>query len=436
MSRYPGLPFRNLTPGEWRNLALAAILAFYAIYAGMGLYWKGLFVSIGPDYLAVWSAGYLANTGGYASVYDISALRQVQEPLIPRPADPFLIFTVIPLPVLPVFILPLQVFALLPAGWSFLLWTIFNLSLLILYLRFFIRDVASERPSGQLLAMAVLSFPVFWTLLWGQVNIWLLICVGEFLRAMVKGKPFRAGLWLGGLCLKPQTLVLIVPILLLQRSWKALAGFVSASLALVGVSLGIGGFQAFYRLSGLWLRFVSALQTLSPQLMSNWRMVGWWFSSSSIPRVGWGIALIGFSLTVLAVVFLWRRRLSPSSAEWGVALLGTLAATGAVTWHSYTHMLVILIPPLLYLKCRHRLAAEAWDLWVFLMPFLIFVGLTMDLMGKLHILPLVHAESLGTTRGMMGISGFGLNLYLLSWAVRRMQSLEAGSSAQGVTQEE
>lgn len=86
------LPFQNLGPREWRNLAVAALFAFYAVYLGMGLYRNGPFVSVGSDYLAFWGAGYIANTRGYADAYDLNVLRKIQEPLVPAPDDPDLVF--------------------------------------------------------------------------------------------------------------------------------------------------------------------------------------------------------------------------------------------------------------------------------------------------------------------------------------------------------
>lgn len=113
------------------------------------------------------------------------------------------------------------------------------------------------------------------------------------------GKPFRAGLWLGGLLLKPQTLILILPALLLQRSWKALIGFAAASLAVVGVSIGIGGSETMHSLTGLWLGSVSGIPTNNPQFMTNWRMIGIHMSPLIGPWAAWGVALVGLSITAL-----------------------------------------------------------------------------------------------------------------------------------------
>ncbi len=412
-------PFQNLSPQEWRNLALAAVFAFYAVYIGMGLYWNNLFTALGVDYLAFWSAGYLANTEGYAHAYDLEALRRVQDPLIPEPEDPSLTFTTLPAMALPVFLLPFQALALLPAAWSLLVWTVVNLLLIFLYLPFFARQIVQKSGIGGGLTIAImLSFPVWWTLVWGQVNILLMIYVGEFLRWMVSGKPFRAGMWLAGLLLKPQTLVLILPALLLQRSWKALGGFVVMAFLLMVVSSGIGGTDALWSLGDLWLKSAYGLPSNDPQGMVNWRMAGIHLSSFLGPRVGWGITLAGLALTVLAALSLWRRPISPSSPEFGVALLGTMAATCATTWHAHLHMMVIIIPPLLYLLYQRMLPSVWVDVWLFLLPAMMLVGFVLDLMGKSRVLPFIPPEGLVATHYTLAFTGWGLNLGLLLWAVR------------------
>ncbi len=434
MKRKPWRPFQHLGPQERRNLALAAVFAFYAAYIGMGLYWNNLFTALGTDYLAFWSAGYLANTEGYARTYDLDALRRVQSPWVPDPADPSLVFTPLPSLFLPVFLPVFQVFALLPADWSLLVWTALSLLLLVFYLRFFAARIAAGHRDGRWSLAMMLSFPVFWSLVWGQLNFLLLVCVGEFLRAVVAGKPFRAGLWLGGLLLKPQTLVLIVPALLLQRSWKTLSGFAIASVvALVG-SVGIGGPEAMRRLVDLWLGSASGLPSNNPQYMVNWRMVGINLSSLAGSEVSWGIALAGLALTLLAALSFWLRPLSPVSPKFGVALLGTMAATCASAWHSHLHMMTILIPLLLYLLYQRCLSVALMDLWLFPVPVLMLVGFLLDLMGKFRILPCIPPEGLVVTERMLAFSGWGMCLFLLFWAVRSIRRLDGsgrGGSAAG-----
>lgn len=407
------LPFQNLSAQGWQNLALAAIFAFYAAQVGLEIFRNNLFISVGADYLSFWSVGHIANTQGYEDVYDLDVLKGVQEPLVPDPDDSFKVFTPVPTPFLPIFILPFQALALLRPAVSFLVWTAFNLLVLILYLRFFIRSIAPQQSSDRLLILLLVSFPIFSSLFWGQVNVFLVICVGEFLRAAMGGKAFRAGLWLGGLLLKPQILILIGPALLLQRSWKTLLGFATIAAALLAASIGLAGLDGLYNMASLWLGYAGGLPTNAPENMMNWRMLALHLGAFTTPTLGWGFAIAGMILTILAGLYLWLRRIPTSARKFVVAVFGTLAATGAATWHSHLHMLMVLIPAFIYLFIQDRLPAKALSLWVFSLPVAMFLAFVLGLMMKFELLPLIQ----GIGGLLMGITGLGLNLYFLVWSV-------------------
>jgi hypothetical protein len=258
------------------------------------------------------------------------------------------------------------------------------------------------------------SFPIFSTLFEGQVNVFLLICVGEFLRAALKGKTFQAGLWLGGLWLKPQVLTLIGPALLLQRSWKILAGSATALAILLAASVGLAGLDGLSNMASLWLGYASGLPTNSPATMMNWRMLALHLGAFTTPALGWAVAMAGMAATILAGLYLWLRPLPTSSPQFVIALFGTLAATGAATWHSHLHTLMILMPMFVYLYCQDRLSPRALSLWIFPLPASMFIAFVLGLMTKFELWPFIQrVDGLPT-----GITGLGLNLYFLAWSLR------------------
>ncbi|MCS7286494.1 MAG: DUF2029 domain-containing protein, partial [Anaerolineae bacterium] len=190
------IPFRNLGARERLNLILAAIASFYLAIIAYFLYASVPLAPVGADYIIFWSAGYVANFMGYDRIYDLDLLTKVQVAFVPVLKDldfPLIFFY------LPAFVLPFQAFALLPPVLSFLLWSLLNFLALVLYLAFFARK-ASASEKG-LLVMLLLSLPVFYNFFWGQVNVWLVICVGEFMRALWEDRPWKAGAWLAGLLL-------------------------------------------------------------------------------------------------------------------------------------------------------------------------------------------------------------------------------------------
>ena len=85
---------------------------------------------------------------------------------------------------LPVFTPAFQLLSLFPAAVGYWVWVVFNTAALFLYLRFF---------ATQLMLMVVRCLPYFMNIVLGQMDVWVTIFIGEFMRAMLDHKPFRAG---------------------------------------------------------------------------------------------------------------------------------------------------------------------------------------------------------------------------------------------------
>ncbi len=408
------LPFTHLSSKEWRNLTLAAVLTLYLAYVGSAIFKEGIFASLGGDYLAFWGVGRIANTRGYAYIYDLDQQLQIQKQYAPN----FVPSMFRPVAFLPVFILPFQALARLPLTESFLFWTGLNLLGMILYLRFFIRDTMPAKGGSWFVTLLLLSFPVFWNFFWGQVSVFLMICTGEFFRSFLRGRPFRAGVWLGGLLIKPQLLILIVPALLLYRSWKALAGFATTAGLLLIVSLRLIGWRSPLDWLNVLRTFSAGLPGVNIEGMMNWRMLAVNLDKSLPPIVAWGLAVAGMLITAVIALSLWDRSMTPGSRAFAVAVLGTLAATGAVTWHAHLHMLMILIPVLVYLHGHGRVPARLLDLWVFSFPVALFAALTLGVLMRYRWLPLIWWFRPVL---FLGVSGLLLNLYLVAWSFRMLK---------------
>lgn len=419
------LPFRDLGAQGWQNLGLAAIAIYYGLYVTVALVSRGVFFRIGGDYLAFWSAGVAANEYGYGRVYDLAILKSIQEKAAPQVADPSLVFVTIPVPFLSVFILPFQLLALLEARVGFVIWTLVNALVLAGYLTFFMRSMSPESQRSRTVWMVMLAFPVFANFVEGQINVFLTICIGEFLRAVARQRSARAGLWLAGLLAKPQFLILILPALFLQRSWKILAGFTAGAMTLLLLSFGMAGLEGLGRMVALWVGYTGGIASNSPQNMMNWRMVITRLSALATPWLGWSVGITGMVLTLFMAIRLWRIPTPPASPRYPLTLLGTLAATGALTWHAHVHMLMLLIPPLLMLRGHPRWPAQAWYLWLFLLPLASFLGLIFGLLIKDGILPPVaQVEDF-----LPGLFALGLNLYFLLLSRRAQARSVLGDEA-------
>lgn len=417
-------PFQGLGPREWQKLGLAALLAFYTTWVGMEIIRNNLFLWIvGADYLAFWSAGYAANRWGYSAIYNLALMGEIQASAVAPTDSSLVVVSPMQFLYLPIFVLPFQILAMIPLKWSMLVWSLLNLGGISLYLRFFTRSGAQGSRPGHLLAMLLLSYPAFLNLVHGQMSYFLAICIGEFLRQMRAGHPFRAGLWLGGLLLKPQSLLLIIPALAIQRMWNALLGAATVAILIIAASFGLAGPHGLRQLFELWVGCGTGWLGNNPEYMTNWRMVGTHLSQWIPSTLAWTLSLIGLIGTAGAGLFLWRRPLSPPHSSFAIAMLGTLAATAAVSWHTHPHMLVILIAPIASLYLEGELSERMLSLWTFALPPAALFGLVVALLAQWGVLALYPRASVLPE----GITGLFLNLYLLIWAFQKLQLVRISS---------
>jgi len=351
----------------WKNLILFAAICFFIVYI-IGSFGSR---SVGGDFLGYWSVGKIADQKGFSEIYYLENLRRTQLEALDRLGYSGLadenLYSTMPAPYLSFFLLPFKYLSRIELIYSYWTWTLLNLAILIGYLVFFLRRTSpgftSKVSSLKLLLLMLFSWPVLINILEGQVTVFLLVCAGEFIRSSVAKKPLLAGIWLGGLLLKPQLLILIIPILVIKRDWKLLGGFCLASGIISMISFSLSGFSGFNGLLNLWLKQSGGMLLSNPRAMMNWRMIGENINAFMNTSFGWVVTVLGMVLTILAGYFLIRRKPSFGSLEWVMTMLGIFSTTLAITWHSHAHMAMILIPFLMYASTYKSLAKKVIFLW-------------------------------------------------------------------------
>ncbi len=364
-----------MTRENWINLAIAATITFYAIQIGIFIFEGTICKDYAFDYCLYWSGGNVSNKYSFKEVYDIELVRKIQLEIIPFDPGQSDNFAGSPVGYFPIFLLPFTALSIFDLPFSYLLWSILNLIGLILYLRFFTKKLFGDPLPNRLLLIFMLSLPVFLNFREGQVNILLLICVGEFLRMLLSKKPFIAGLWLGGLLLKFVLLILIIPFLLIQKEKKALLGFFTSSFIIFLASICLVGIEGMLALKNLFLGYVSGSPFNNVSVMINWRMVGWHITTISSSTLGWGITIIGTLITAGLTFFFFRNWEEEDPIKTTIILLGIFAATCVVSWHAHLHMSIILIPPIAYLMMKYRFNINLVTAWVFIPVFVEMIGI-------------------------------------------------------------
>lgn len=161
--------------------------------------------------------------------------------------------------------------------------------------------------------------------------------------------------------------------------------------------------------------------------MMNWRMIGILFSHMNAPLLGWSVACAGMILTVFLAIKLWRSfsiifsrtDLASSQIFWLWSVLGTLAATCAITWHSHIHMGLILIPAIALLYSTGDLKDSLLNIWLFFPYGIFFLNL---IFGWLHNNPAIMAP--GQIGGfLLGLCGLLINMLLLIVSYKQIRTM-------------
>lgn len=409
------LPFSHLNFDNWQNLLIVGLCIFYLTRIVFSVAEERFLKDYGVDYLAFWSAGKIADEKGYSEIYNLEILRNTQTRVLEDQgilvkgegtiSSPF------PAPIFSIFVIPFQLLSRVNPEQSYWFWTGINLSVLIGYLLFFLRKTLTKNTpfssTIRMLLLMLLSFPVVLSMTEGQVEVLLIVCMGEFIRNALNRKPFPSGMWMGGLLLKPQLLVIIIPILILQKNWKLIIGFFASSGVIIGSSVILSGTQGMRSLIDLWTQFGSGIATSSPESMINWRMI----AENMDSPFGWTIAILGMSLTCLAIIYLVRNNISFGTPQWVMMMLGIFSATLAITWHSHFHMATVLIPFLMYSSLSQMLKKKVVLYWAVSTPMILFVGTVSALIVFIYLIIIIS-----DFKALLGISGFISN-YLIFGSV-------------------
>lgn len=385
-----------------RWLDVAWLLVMLVGLAGYLLNNRGgvLCAQMGTDFRGYYSSALIARQQDFAQVYDAVLQDEYQRLLLYRcPGDRMEAGLRVSMPYLPVFVLLFLPLTGLDFTQSYLIFTLINVAGLALYLARFTR--AMQVPLGGLrLLQWVICLPALANLYLGQMNLLLVIAVGEFTLALVGGREKRSGIWLGVMLIKPHTLILLLPGLLVSRRWRILLGFVASAAAILTASLLLAGVHGLLESSQLAARFAGPLIQTAPTMM-NWRGLALNLASFLPSGLAWGTAVVGMLLTLGVVLFLWLSRSGGSPARWVLLILATYAGTCAVTWHAHFYLLMPLIPLLAYLDGQRLLPSGLLAAWLLAPPLVYW---------------LVYLLSPSLARVGFGMGMLALDLLLLAWA--------------------
>ncbi|TFG39982.1 MAG: DUF2029 domain-containing protein [Candidatus Aminicenantes bacterium] len=398
----------RFSPIVRRGLIAAAVFVAVAeaVFVAKIVHERGLFEYVALDYRGSRTAGEAILEHGLGAPYQPELLEAAQRKLYDRyvreTGRGALPFGVVPVPYPPPFSLVFVPSTFLDPVPGFLVWTCVHLAVFLLY-QVRLGRVFKVSGPGWLIAAVMLSPPVFIHLVMGQISVWLMVFFGEAMIAFDRGHLFRVGAWLGLLVVKPQTLVLIIPVLVVNGQWRMLFGLATAVAAAIAPTLIVAGSWVKGYVGGL-LKFFGAtgmVMNSFPRSMTNWRAFALNASRVLPPIVAWAGAVFGMTATGVAGFLCGLGLRRGERAVVPLAWLGLVAATNAFTWHAHVHQALMLVPPLYWVVGRwpdlkEPVAAVCLSLaLVFLVSaFSTNVGFAHDLLGMAFLAVLV-ATALG-----------------------------------------
>ena len=333
----PGLKELNVAAWGW----LAAVLAIQfcvplllRIKAGADL------IHIFPsDFVYFYGIGRIANGYPLAKLYDYSLQLKTFNEIFPFHSHGG---GYGPSPYPPFVALFFGLFARFPVVPAFFLWAGVSLALYLAGIAAAIHGVfPRERLKVSIVFASALAFCPFLhdTLANGQLSTLAVFGTGLAVMQERHSRPFASGLALSVLAYKPTLLLLLIPMLLLTRRFKAFGGFVTGSALLTLAATAFGGLQiwaAYARFLGVFSRFVGFKGQSTYDLSMYIDIKSFMQAVSG----GWSRAELVFFMAVAIAMAAWLAVLFWNSAKAGRPAQSMVWAT-ALTW---TLLLNVYVP--------------------------------------------------------------------------------------------
>ncbi len=301
-----------------------------------------------PDFRIFYTAGLMLRRGQGHSLYDDQLQRQTQGEVAPiaTARNGFLPYNHPPIEeVIFVSMTYLTYHA------AFVLWSSLNLCLLAAAVYCARTSLPRLQQTPWFLLLIPLAFyPIVFAFMEGQDSILLLLLYCLAYRALRRKKEFSAGVWLGLGLFKYHLVIPFAFILLLQRRWRVLWGWLLvAGLELV-ISLGMVGPSELLRYPryALSINRQQLHSVIVPENMPNLRglLTGWAVFHPPPRMLEVFLAFVSLGLPFWASR-VWRSRDLSNLDRWDAGFSVALISTFLVGYHGYNQDMSMLLLPVL-----------------------------------------------------------------------------------------
>jgi hypothetical protein len=324
----PGL--KELSLGCW-GLLLAFVIVRFAVPLVIQLRTGVQTMHLLPaDFIYFYGIGRLAREYPLTYLYDYVLQLRVFNQIYPLQDGAYG-----PSPYPPFVALFFSLFARLPFGAAFAIWMLASLALYTAGIGAIAKRAFAGAPfeSSIVYCLALGYYPfLFGTLINGQLAAAAVFAVGMAIAAETSDRPFLSGLALSALAYKPTLLLVILPMLVLTRRFRALGGFGAGCGVLFLMATAFGGF-AIWPAYANFLHLFGRVAGLSDRSgLPLWKFVD---AGSCLQAIAGGRSTIATATTLAAtaliaivLAMLWwksaRAARPVQSLVWSTAITWTL----------------------------------------------------------------------------------------------------------------
>lgn len=328
------------------------------------------------DFIYFYSVGRIAHEYPLSRLYEYSLLLKTTDEIFPLKG-----YIWGPSPYPPFVALFFSLFARISFLSAYLLWMATSLVLYTVGIAVTVKGIFLKQPlkTSLVFCFALGFYPFFiCTLKNGQLSALAFFSVAMAIALERDSKPFASGLVLSILAYKPTLLLLIFPMLILTRRFRAFWGFIAGGAALLLITTSIAGFDIWriYYLHSLGFvgQFIESQGQYTLQL---WEYVDFHSFSYAVPggRSVVALALLSGLSIVIALALaasLWRSaRATPPVQDlaWAATITWTLLLNLYVpVWDSTLCVIAILLT----LRAFRDLDQARLVGWIVFLALLIF----------------------------------------------------------------
>ena len=304
------------------------------------------------DFVLYHGAARIVGDGKGAELYDLTLQRDYQKGSHAASQSRPLPFNHLPYELLPLLPLANLSFPVAHAVWA----AVNFLLLVVILLRLLPFVEATQRKFSCLMLFAF--FPTLTALKMGQDSVLTTYLLTETFVSLKHKRYGLAGSLLALGLYKPQFVLPIAGILLWQRRWSAVLGFLLTGLVLTIISLAMVGWHGLMGLLALWLPMMERGNVVWPELMLNLRgLVHMTLSLGGITSATNSWTLVLSVAAYLLTLRFWPRDVSESEHLIELRFALAVVMTTLVSFHLYSYDGTLLAIALI-LMLNHFVVAQ------------------------------------------------------------------------------